>query len=609
MRIRIFQIVQRAQPGDRVSRAYDIFLVIVSFISIIPMLFHADHLSAGSQAFINVLELIAVYILAFDYLLRWITHDLTEGKPLNWKSFVRYPFTLTAIIDLLAILPSLNVLPASFMFLRVLRVFRIFRYSRHLSIIANVFYQERKTLSLILLIAVIYIFVTSLIVFSLEGETFDSFIEALYWGTVTLTTIGFGDVYPLTDAGRIITSISSLFGVFVLALPAGIMTGSFLQQLQQREENGEKYFSGTFVGDFNWKNVLLTPIKTNEFLAENPKARVYLLTIVAGAAFDILLYSLAVPCLGLPVWLDTAGTAIVACAIDPAAGIITGYVNNLFLAIYTGSAGNLLYLAQSAVVALTYGILLSHNKRKKLTRARIAKALLIVIGVQTVISFALFIFLQKEAMDTTTMQGYYDMLASFGLPHYLAVFASLLLDRIFDSIAVLFVVAAVGGILKNPKYNPRLWLERQGDTFEEDFSPYERAKTGAAAFEDACAAAPGDAASGTAPGGTALGAAAPGDAASGAAAPGATVSTAAPGEAVPDGASDVSLKARIEKDASMLEALAKNCAQPEEAQRYLDGARALRILQNGEVRSEQEYARLFDALTFGKISSHEQLHE
>ena len=583
MRIRIFQIVQRAQPGDRVSRAYDIFLVIISFVSIIPMFFHIDQLSAGSKAFINVLELVAVYILAFDYLLRWITHDLREGKPLNWKSFVRYPFTLTAIIDLLAILPSLNVLPASFMFLRVLRVFRIFRYSRHLSIIANVFFQERKTLSLILIIAVVYIFVTSLIVFSLEGETFDSFIEALYWGTVTLTTIGFGDIYPLTEAGRIITSISSLFGVFILALPAGIMTGSFLQQMQQRQEAGEKYFSGTFVGDFNWKNVLLSPIKTNKFFAENPKARVYLLTIIAGAAFDILLYFVSVPCLGLPVWLDTAGTAIVACAIDPAAGIITGYVNNLFLAIYTGNAGNLLYLAQSAVVALAYGILLSHNNKKKLTRKRVAKALLIVIGVQTVISFGLFLFLQKEVMDTATMQGYCDLLASFGLPHYIAVFASILIDRILDSFAVLFVVVAVGGILKNPKFNPRLWLERHGDTFEEDFSPYECAGKKDTAIENTCDVLPVNDVN---------------DATS-------VDATSDAGDAASIDATDASLKAKIEKDACMLETLAKNCTNADEAQRYLDGAHALRILQNGEVDNEQEYARLFDAITFGKISPHE----
>ena len=583
MRIRIFQIVQRAQPGDRVSRAYDIFLVIISFVSIIPMFFHIDQLSAGSKAFINVLELVAVYILAFDYLLRWITHDLREGKPLNWKSFVRYPFTLTAIIDLLAILPSLNVLPASFMFLRVLRVFRIFRYSRHLSIIANVFFQERKTLSLILIIAVVYIFVTSLIVFSLEGETFDSFIEALYWGTVTLTTIGFGDIYPLTEAGRIITSISSLFGVFILALPAGIMTGSFLQQMQQRQEAGEKYFSGTFVGDFNWKNVLLSPIKTNKFFAENPKARVYLLTIIAGAAFDILLYFVSVPCLGLPVWLDTAGTAIVACAIDPAAGIITGYVNNLFLAIYTGNAGNLLYLAQSAVVALAYGILLSHNNKKKLTRKRVAKALLIVIGVQTVISFGLFLFLQKEVMDTATMQGYCDLLASFGLPHYIAVFASILIDRILDSFAVLFVVVAVGGILKNPKFNPRLWLERHGDTFEEDFSPYECAGKKDTAIENTCDVLPVNDVKDDA----------------------SVDSTSDAGDAASLDAADASLKAKIEKDACMLETLAKNCTNADEAQRYLDGAHALRILQNGEVDNEQEYASLFDAITFGKISPRE----
>ncbi len=584
--------------GDRVSRAYDIFLVIVAFVSIVPMFFHVGQLPEFSKAFINVLELVSVYILAFDYLLRWITHDLREGKPLDWKSFVRYPFTLTAIIDLLAILPSLNVLPTSFMFLRVLRVFRIFRYSRHLSIISNVFYQERKTLSFILLIAVIYTFVTSLVMFSLEGETFDSFIEALYWGTVTLTTIGFGDIYPLTDAGRVVTSISSLFGVFVLALPAGIMTGSFLQQLQQRQESGDKYFSGSFIGDFNWKSILFTPVRTNEFFAGNPKARLYLIAIIAGAAFDILLYFISVQGLGLPVWLDTAGTAIVACVIDPAAGIITGYVNNLFLAIYTGNAGNLLYLAQSVVVALVYGILLSHNDEKKLARRRVIKALFIVIGVQTVISFGLFLLLHKEAMDTTTMQGYYDLLVGWGLPHYPAVFVGLLIDRIFDSVAVLFVVVIAGVILKRPGCNPRLWLEERGATLKEDFSPYERVRekgigtggAGAGAGEAACASASEVA-----------------DVAAGVSAHGAgEVTGAGAGEAAPAENASVSLEEKIDNAARMLEARVKDCAQADEKERYITAAHALRILQNADVRDEQEYVRLFEAITFGRISSPEQ---
>ncbi len=555
MRLRMFQIVQRAQTGDRVSRAYDIFLVIVAFVSIVPMFFHVGYLSETTHFVINTLDLVSVYILAFDYILRWITHDLKEGHPYSWKSFVRYPFTLPAIIDLLGILPSLNVLPAGFTFLRVLRVFRLFRYSRHLSIIANVFYQERKTLGLILLIAAMYTFITSLIMFTFEDETFGSFLDALYWGTITLTTIGFGDIYPLTDAGRVITSVSALVGIFVLALPAGIMTGSFLKQLQIRREDGERYFSESFIGDFNLKYFLFTPAMIKAFFARNPKVRLYLAAISAGVAIDIIFYLASVAGLGLPVWLDTAGTALVACAIDPAAGIIVGYVNNLFLAIYTGNAGNLLYLAQSVVVALAYGILLPLDENGGRPRRHVVKALLLVIVVQAVISFGLSILLQKDTLDTVFMQTYQSTLLGWGLPFYGATFGALLIDRVFDSLAVFFIVSGFCRIMKNPRYNPRRWLVEHGVTLREDFS--------------ACTC---DKAHGV---GT-------------------------------DGISceeiGIPLTMKIEGAARVLESRIQESEDADEMQRYQAGVNALRILQNADVRDEREYGRLFDALTFGNIS-------
>ena len=91
-------------------------------------MFHVDRLPGAWQFAFTALDFVTVYILFFDYLLRWITHDIKEGRRSDWKAFVKYPFTVTALIDLAAILPSLGVLPASFMFLRALRVVRIMRY-------------------------------------------------------------------------------------------------------------------------------------------------------------------------------------------------------------------------------------------------------------------------------------------------------------------------------------------------------------------------------------------------------------------------------------------------------------------------------------------------
>lgn len=102
--------------------------------------------------------------------------------------------------------------------------------------------KERDVLLAVLLIALFYIFVTALIMFNVEprinpltGEvTFESFFDALYWATVTLTTVGYGDLCPVTDIGRFISMLSSLFGVAIIALPSGVITASYLEELRKK---------------------------------------------------------------------------------------------------------------------------------------------------------------------------------------------------------------------------------------------------------------------------------------------------------------------------------------------------------------------------------------
>ena len=82
-----------------------------------------------------------------------------------------------------------------------------------------------------------YILVSALIVFNVEQESFNSFYEAIYWATVSLTTVGYGDVYPVTAVGRAITMLSSIFGIAVVALPAGIITAGFMSELEEQKKN------------------------------------------------------------------------------------------------------------------------------------------------------------------------------------------------------------------------------------------------------------------------------------------------------------------------------------------------------------------------------------
>ena len=114
-------------------------------------------------------------------------------------------------------------------------------YSKPIAIFAKILYKERDILMSVLVISLAYIFITALVLFNVEphvnpntGEqTFNSFFDALYWATVTLTTVGYGDMCPVTDIGRFVSMLSSLFGVAIIALPSGVITASYLDELRE----------------------------------------------------------------------------------------------------------------------------------------------------------------------------------------------------------------------------------------------------------------------------------------------------------------------------------------------------------------------------------------
>ena len=93
----------------------------------------------------------------------------------------------------------------------------------------------------VLTLALAYIIISALVIFNVEPDTFDNFFDAVYWATVSLTTMGYGDIYPVTAAGRIITMLSSLFGIAIVALPAGIVTAGYMEEIEKEgTENASK---------------------------------------------------------------------------------------------------------------------------------------------------------------------------------------------------------------------------------------------------------------------------------------------------------------------------------------------------------------------------------
>lgn len=229
MRMRIYNLFD--------SAVYSVFMVVCIVVSIIPLAFKSE-----TQIF-AVIDTCTVSVFIFDYLARWLTADL--DAPDTSHPFLQYPIRPMAIIDLLSILPSVTMLNSVFRLLklfrlmrtlRVARAFKLVRYSRNVQIILNVFRQQRDALLTVLMLAAAYILISALVVFNVEPDTFSDFFEAIYWATISLTTMGYGDIYPVSTAGRIVTMLSSLFGIAIVALPAGIVTAGYMEEITKNTE-------------------------------------------------------------------------------------------------------------------------------------------------------------------------------------------------------------------------------------------------------------------------------------------------------------------------------------------------------------------------------------
>lgn len=236
MRKRIFEIIEVSKDGDKASSMYDFTMLVAIIVSILPLAYKK------APGFFKYTDIVTTILFIIDYLLRFITADLKfEKKNLP---FLRYPFTAWAIIDLVSILPTLTVLSPSFKLLRLFRIFRTFRvfrvlkafrYSRNFEIILQVIITSKDALIAVCTLAIGYIFVSALIIFNVETESFNTFFDAIYWACVSLTTVGYGDIYPVTTAGRIITMISSMFGIAIVALPAGIITAGYIDTINKEK--------------------------------------------------------------------------------------------------------------------------------------------------------------------------------------------------------------------------------------------------------------------------------------------------------------------------------------------------------------------------------------
>ena len=118
---------------------------------------------------------------------------------------------------------------------RVFRAAKMLRYSSSIVIVVDVIKAQRRALLAVGTLALTYILIAALVIFNVEPESFDRYFDAVYWATVSLTTVGYGDIYAVSTAGRVITMLSSIFGIAIVALPSGIITAGLMEEIYRQQ--------------------------------------------------------------------------------------------------------------------------------------------------------------------------------------------------------------------------------------------------------------------------------------------------------------------------------------------------------------------------------------
>ena len=248
MKQRIYEILEVARPGDRISQIFDALLAILISLNVLALILGTiDSIFEAAPKVFDLFDTVSVGIFTVEYALRvWSsTSDPRYSRLVLGR--LRFMISPMMLVDLVAIAPF-YILPLfhverldlrSFRALRlVARAARLTRYSSGFQTLGAALGARKQELATVVTVLLVLLVLASSLMFYAEGEAqpdkFSSIPAAMWWSVITLTTVGYGDVAPVTSGGRVIAGVIAILGIGLFALPAGILGSSFLELVERR---------------------------------------------------------------------------------------------------------------------------------------------------------------------------------------------------------------------------------------------------------------------------------------------------------------------------------------------------------------------------------------
>jgi voltage-gated potassium channel len=249
IKIRVYDILVETDDDETVDRVVAVFLMLLILINAVAVVLETvDDLNQRFGSIFYAIEIVSIAIFTAEYLLRLWAAPLDPRYAKPFWGRLRYAFTLMAMVDLLAILPAF--LPLIFTvdlriirFLRIFRLFRLFKMSRYvesLNSLDDVVRSKKEELVVTLVMITMLLLFSSSLMYVVETEAqpdkFPDIPSAMWWGIATLTTVGYGDVFPITPLGKLLGAFIALLGIGMFALPTGILASGFAEEIKRRQK-------------------------------------------------------------------------------------------------------------------------------------------------------------------------------------------------------------------------------------------------------------------------------------------------------------------------------------------------------------------------------------
>jgi voltage-gated potassium channel len=250
LRKRIFEIIQPDNGTSALSRFFDRLMTVLILASVVIVFAGTFDLQPETRRVLFVLESIASVVFTVEYVLRIVTADFLHPECGAIASRIKYIASPMAIVDLVAILPFWlpMLLPGTMLgiralrLVRLLRIFKLNRYFAAMKMLGEVMASKKSELLCSMFVLGILMLVSSLLMYSAEHdaqpEVFRNAFSGLWWAVATLTTVGYGDIYPITGLGRVIGAFIAFSGLAAVAIPTGIITAGLTEKISGNKPDG-----------------------------------------------------------------------------------------------------------------------------------------------------------------------------------------------------------------------------------------------------------------------------------------------------------------------------------------------------------------------------------